>query len=91
MDAGFTDFGALLGRIAGAGVPAADFDGGPAAQENITVTTTDKGVEFVFPAFGGSMYYDPIVASADSFEACSICERTSSPLYRTVLQGRQGD
>jgi hypothetical protein len=43
------------------------------APGNITVSTTDKGVEFIFPAFS-SMYYDPVVASADSFESCVSCQ-----------------
>jgi hypothetical protein len=46
---------------------------GPQTPTNITVTTTDKGVEFVFPAFD-SLYYDPIVASESSFEDCTSCE-----------------
>ena len=43
------------------------------APGNITVSTTDKGVEFIFPAFS-SMYYDPVVASAESFESCVSCQ-----------------
>jgi hypothetical protein len=44
----------------------------PSVPTNITVTTSNKGVEFKFPAFS-TLYYDPIVASEESFEACSAC------------------
>ena len=39
---------------------------------NITVIASSTGVEFVFPAFS-NIYYDPIVASKESFEGCSAC------------------
>ena len=54
--------------------PVADgADPAPSLSTNITVTTTNKGVEFMFPAFA-ELYYDPIIASESSFDACTSCE-----------------
>ena len=51
--------------------------GGPEAPTNITVTRTQKGMEFVFPAFS-SAFYDPVVATQDSYDACQSCPTTSA-------------
>lgn len=51
---------------------AADGTAAPSVATNITVTTSNKGVEFMFPAFA-EMYYDPIVAPESSFDACTSC------------------
>lgn len=51
---------------------AADGTPAPSVATNITVTTSNKGVEFMFPAFA-EMYYDPIVAPESSFDACTSC------------------
>ena len=45
----------------------------PQEVTNITVTRTPKGMEFVFPAFSEA-YYDPVVATQDSYDACEACE-----------------
>lgn len=47
-----------------------------AAVTNITVQVTNKGMEFIFPAFT-SCYYDPVIAEETSFTACSTCMRTN--------------
>ena len=71
--------------------PVADgADPAPSLSTNITVTTTNKGVEFMFPAFA-ELYYDPIIASESSFDACTSCELDTTSGTDTTTDASGGD